>query len=63
VVLVEIKSHNIDEAFSLFADMKYEPRELGSFVDATAEEENYIFVPKEHSGTLAATRDVSSSGV
>jgi FkbM family methyltransferase len=63
VVLIEIKSHNLDEAFSLFADMEYEPRELGSFVDATAEEENYIFVPREHNATLAATREVSSSGV
>lgn len=46
IVLVEIKSHNIDEAFSFFAGMEYEQRELKSFVKATGAEENYIFVPR-----------------
>jgi FkbM family methyltransferase len=48
IVLVEIKSHNIAEAFSLFADMGYEQRKFERFVNATSEEENYIFVPKEN---------------
>lgn len=52
IVLVEIKTHNLDEAFSFFADMEYEQRELESFVKATGAEENYIFVPRGHVGPL-----------
>jgi len=52
IVLVEIKSHNIAEAFSLFSDMGYEERKLESFANATkTDEENYIFVPKMRSGS------------
>lgn len=47
IVLVEIKPHNVDQAFTFFAGMGYEQRELQTYVKTIGAEGNYIFVPGE----------------
>jgi FkbM family methyltransferase len=48
VIIVEIKSRNLDRVCSFFAGLKYERRELQSLIAVNGSEENYIFVPAEN---------------
>lgn len=61
VVLLEIKPHNVDEAFSFFAGIGYEQRDLKSFIRVMGETENYVFVPREYSEHASKPRRSTSA--